>query len=451
MRQRGRSGAPGLALALLALFTLLCAQCAGGATARASASAAWVARGVAVGPPPGAGGPRRGARRGCGTACPGGACAATPAGAEGERAQRKKRQMLRVRIRIMEDVVRRVNDPALNYPRKRETVSELEGYLRRMRALTADPAGNGSPEAISRWPAVQRSPPDARQRHAQQAQIGQALSRMRAAKAVAVLRGRNPQRLVARGLELALCGCTCMEVTLDSPEAMAVLRILAEQLPDSVLLGAATAMGRGDAAAAISSGPLPAPAAAPASGGTGRFRPPARRARVAPVWAGRACSQRCARWCLCGSAHARGPALKRVSETGAAFITSPVAASEIIPVCEEAGVLALPAGDSSVPPASVSRCCCVAGRAAHAVPTHPVARHRPDADGDLLQHRCGRSRGQGVSCECRIAGGAQGHTAAGSLPGHAHHGRRGHPAAGRPRLARGGRGHCGDRDAAGGR
>ena len=60
----GRSGAPGLALALLALFTLLCAQCAGGATARASASAAWVARGVAVGPPPGAGGPRRGARRG---------------------------------------------------------------------------------------------------------------------------------------------------------------------------------------------------------------------------------------------------------------------------------------------------------------------------------------------------------------------------------------------------
>jgi hypothetical protein len=174
---------------------------------------------------------------------------------EGELAQRKRRVMLRVRIRIMEDVVRRVNDPALSYPRKRETVSELEGYLRRMRALTVDHEPGG-PEVIARWPEVQRRQSDDARRRRAQAQIEQTISRMRDAKAVAVLRGKSPQRLVARGLELALCGCKCMEVTLDSPGAMAVVRTLAEQLPNAVLLGAATAMGAEDAAAAISAGPL---------------------------------------------------------------------------------------------------------------------------------------------------------------------------------------------------
>lgn len=174
---------------------------------------------------------------------------------EGELAQRKRRVMLRVRIRIMEDVVRRVNDPTLSYPRKRETVSELEGYLRRMRALTVDHEPS-VPDSIVRWPEVQRRKADDERRRRAQAQIEQTMSRMRDAKAVAVLRGKSPQRLVARGLELAHCGCKCMEVTLDSPGAMAVVRTLAEQLPNAVLLGAATAMGAEDAAAAISAGPL---------------------------------------------------------------------------------------------------------------------------------------------------------------------------------------------------
>jgi len=189
--------------------------------------------------------------------CRGGHAARTRMAAsdEGELAQRKKRVMLRVRIRIMEDVVRRVNDPALSYPRKRETVSELEGYLRRMRALTVDHEPGG-PEVIARWPEVQRRQSDDARRRRAQAQIEQTISRMRDAKAVAVLRGKSPQRLVARGLELAGCGCKCMEVTLDSPGAMAVVRTLAEQLPTAVLLGAATAMGAEDAAAAISAGPL---------------------------------------------------------------------------------------------------------------------------------------------------------------------------------------------------
>jgi len=201
--------------------------------------------------------PAVGAPRARGPGCRGAHAARTRMAVvdEGEMAQRKRRVMLRVRIRIMEDVVRRVNDPALSYPRKRETVSELEGYLRRMRALTVDHEPGG-PEAITRWPEVHRQQSDDARRRRAQAQIDQTISRMRDAKAVAVLRGKSPQRLVARGLELALCGCKCMEVTLDSPGAMAVVRTLAEQLPNAVLLGAATAMRAEDAAAAISAGPL---------------------------------------------------------------------------------------------------------------------------------------------------------------------------------------------------
>jgi 2-dehydro-3-deoxyphosphogluconate aldolase/(4S)-4-hydroxy-2-oxoglutarate aldolase len=77
---------------------------------------------------------------------------------------------------------------------------------------------------------------------------------MRDASVVAVLRGKNEDRLVARGLELAQCGCRCIEVTLDSNGALGVLRRLREQLPSSVLLGAATVMDARQASDAISAG-----------------------------------------------------------------------------------------------------------------------------------------------------------------------------------------------------
>lgn len=71
-------------------------------------------------------------------------------------------------------------------------------------------------------------------------------------------------------------------MTLDSPEALGVVSELRQQLPRSVLLGAATAMGAAQTAQAISA--------------------------------------------------------------GAMFVTSPIAAVDMIAVCHDAGVLAIPAG-----------------------------------------------------------------------------------------------------------
>lgn len=201
-------------------------------------------------------------------------------GAEAEMSRRKK-GLLCVRIKIMEDVVRRVNDPALSYHRKRETVEELEGYLHRMRALTADRETDVDVDAISLAPQLERAPqprvaaPDTQQQQ-REVEIGQVLARMREAKVIAVLRGKNKQRcvcpillvytgivlfdsctlicpkhppcalvpvslavthslgltphdlftlsvllqirtrLIDRGLELAKLGCRCMEVTIDT-------------------------------------------------------------------------------------------------------------------------------------------------------------------------------------------------------------------------------------------
>ena len=176
--------------------------------------------------------------------------------AEVEMYRRRKKVLLNVRIQIMEDVVRRVNDPTLKYHRKRETVEELEGYLHRMRSLTADPDVIFHPAGVA--PRLERpgqSPARSTQQQQQRDEgIESILQRMRNARVVAVLRGKNEDRLVARGLELAQCGCRCIEVTLDSNGALEVLRRLREQLPSSVLLGAATVMDARQASDAISAG-----------------------------------------------------------------------------------------------------------------------------------------------------------------------------------------------------
>ena len=109
---------------------------------------------------------------------------------------RKQRVMLDVRIKIMEDVERRVNDPALDYHRKRETVEELKGYLRRIRKIGHKLAPKQTVEEMSSDFAytapnyvseevVQGAQPVRRRK----AQIEQTLARIREAKVVAVLRG----------------------------------------------------------------------------------------------------------------------------------------------------------------------------------------------------------------------------------------------------------------------
>jgi len=42
------------------------------------------------------------------------------------------------------------------------------------------------------------------------------LQRLKDARVIAILRGKNPERLYQRGVELAKMGCTAIEVTLDS-------------------------------------------------------------------------------------------------------------------------------------------------------------------------------------------------------------------------------------------
>ena len=122
-------------------------------------------------------------------------------GAEAEMSRRRKKVLLRVRIKIMEDVVRRVNDPALSYHRKRETVDELEGYLHRMRALTADSGTDADADTLALTPPLERAvqprtPAPDTQQQLREIEIAQVLARMRNAKVIAVLRGKNKQRCV---------------------------------------------------------------------------------------------------------------------------------------------------------------------------------------------------------------------------------------------------------------
>jgi 2-dehydro-3-deoxyphosphogluconate aldolase/(4S)-4-hydroxy-2-oxoglutarate aldolase len=238
---------------------------------------------------------------------------------------RRQRVMLRVRIKIMEDVVRRVNDPALEYHRKSETVQELEGYLRRIRQASDKlSAGQAEAEAscadfsqLAPRGALVEKPRDVQLALQQDAQIEHTLARMREARVVAVLRGRSAQRLVARGLELADCGCRCIEVTLDSTDALGVLRSLRAQLPRTVLLGAATVMTAEQARDAISA--------------------------------------------------------------GAAFVTSPVAAHELIAVCHPVGVLAIPAAFT---PTEIYGCIAAGARAVKAFPASVLS---PEGLAAILQ------------------------------------------------------------------
>ena len=67
------------------------------------------------------------------------------------------------------------------------------------------------------------------------------LNRLRDAGVIAILRGHNPQRMHQRGLALAQMGCTAIEVTLDSPHALEVVRGLRQDLDvNEVMIGVGT-------------------------------------------------------------------------------------------------------------------------------------------------------------------------------------------------------------------
>ncbi|MDE0708626.1 MAG: bifunctional 4-hydroxy-2-oxoglutarate aldolase/2-dehydro-3-deoxy-phosphogluconate aldolase [Candidatus Poseidoniales archaeon] len=66
------------------------------------------------------------------------------------------------------------------------------------------------------------------------------LTHLKDARVIAILRGQNFERMIQRGLTLADMGCTAIEVTLDSPHALAIVSELRQKLPSSVLVGVGT-------------------------------------------------------------------------------------------------------------------------------------------------------------------------------------------------------------------
>tara|TARA_B100001996_G_scaffold348437_1_gene306592 strand:- start:887 stop:1600 length:714 start_codon:yes stop_codon:yes gene_type:complete len=69
----------------------------------------------------------------------------------------------------------------------------------------------------------------------------QVIERIREAGVIAILRGNNPGRLEKRAFELVNLGCKAIEVTLDSPSALDIVRKLsAEMNPEEVVIGVGT-------------------------------------------------------------------------------------------------------------------------------------------------------------------------------------------------------------------
>ncbi len=72
-------------------------------------------------------------------------------------------------------------------------------------------------------------------------EIESRLNRLRDAGVIAILRGHNPQKMHQRGLALAQMGCTAIEVTLDSPHALEIVRGLRQDLDaNEVMIGVGT-------------------------------------------------------------------------------------------------------------------------------------------------------------------------------------------------------------------
>jgi len=80
------------------------------------------------------------------------------------------------------------------------------------------------------------------------------LQRLKDARVIAILRGKNPERLYQRGVELAKMGCTAIEVTLDSNEAFQVVEKLRRDLDEHVLIGVGTLTDTTQVNACVSAG-----------------------------------------------------------------------------------------------------------------------------------------------------------------------------------------------------
>ncbi|EDQ85916.1 uncharacterized protein MONBRDRAFT_28906 [Monosiga brevicollis MX1] len=68
------------------------------------------------------------------------------------------------------------------------------------------------------------------------------LAHLKNAGVLAILRAKNPDAAIARGIELVELGCRALEVTLDTTEWRRVLQTLVEKLPANVCVGVGTVM-----------------------------------------------------------------------------------------------------------------------------------------------------------------------------------------------------------------
>eukprot|EP00118_Oscarella_pearsei_P011816 m.82148 g.82148 ORF g.82148 m.82148 type:complete len:594 (+) comp36287_c0_seq4:68-1849(+) len=73
-------------------------------------------------------------------------------------------------------------------------------------------------------------------------QIEATLEHLNSAGVIAILRAKNPDVAIERGLELAKMGCKALEVTTDATDCIRIFKELREKLPSSCMLGVGTVM-----------------------------------------------------------------------------------------------------------------------------------------------------------------------------------------------------------------
>ncbi|XP_065841162.1 uncharacterized protein [Oscarella lobularis] len=75
-----------------------------------------------------------------------------------------------------------------------------------------------------------------------EAQICSTLQHLHDAGVIAILRAKNPDVAIERGLELASMGCRALEITTDATDCVRVIQKLRDKLPSSCILGVGTVM-----------------------------------------------------------------------------------------------------------------------------------------------------------------------------------------------------------------
>ncbi len=80
------------------------------------------------------------------------------------------------------------------------------------------------------------------------------LSQIRASKIVAIIRGAQPEDVLEIGNALYEGGVTCLEVTLNSPNALYAIESIAKKMEGRLLVGAGTVLTAVEAHAAIRAG-----------------------------------------------------------------------------------------------------------------------------------------------------------------------------------------------------